>query len=89
MTAAAGQHEDRVRRLAEASAWRVRLAEHDLETSEAFEAWIADPDNEIFFDSATTQMRPALLEKAVAAGKHIYCEKPISTNLAEALKISK
>ena len=51
------------------------------------DAAIADPDNEIFFDAATTQMRPSLLEKAVAAGKHIYCEKPISTNLDEALKI--
>ena len=51
------------------------------------DAAIADPDNEIFFDAATTQMRPTLLEKAVAAGKHIYCEKPIATNLDEALKI--
>jgi predicted dehydrogenase len=51
------------------------------------DAAIADPKNEIFFDTATTQMRPTLLEKAVAAGKHIYCEKPIATNLTEALKI--
>ena len=51
------------------------------------DAAIADPKNEIFFDAATTQMRPTLLEKAVAAGKHIYCEKPIATNLSEALQI--
>ncbi|WP_201838229.1 Gfo/Idh/MocA family protein [Microvirga zambiensis] len=48
---------------------------------------IADPKDEIFFDAATTQMRPTLLEQAINAGKHIYCEKPISTNLPEALKI--
>ncbi len=51
------------------------------------DAAIADPKNDIFFDSATTQMRPALLEKAIAAGKHVYCEKPIATNLDEALRI--
>jgi len=36
----------RVRRLAEASAWRVRLSEADSESSAAFEAWLAaDPAN--------------------------------------------
>jgi predicted dehydrogenase len=51
------------------------------------DAAIANGADEIFFDAATTQLRPTLLERAVAAGKHIYCEKPIATNLAEALKI--
>src|SRR5215208_861182 len=48
------------------------------------DAAIADPKDEIFFDAATTQMRPTLLDQAINAGKHIYCEKPISTNLPEA-----
>lgn len=48
---------------------------------------LADPNDTVFFDSATTQMRPTLLGKAIAAGKHIYCEKPVATNLKEALEI--
>jgi len=53
------------------------------------DAEIASPRNHIFFDTATTQMRPTLLEKAINAGKHIYCEKPIATNLEEALGIAR
>ena len=43
----------------------------------------------MFFDAATTQMRPALLGKAIDAGKHIYCEKPVATNLEEAIGIAR
>ena len=46
---------------------------------------LADKNDELFFDAATTQMRPKLLEQAIAAGKHIYCEKPIAAALKEAL----
>jgi len=46
-------------------------------------------DDEVFFDAATTQMRPTLLQQAIAKGKHIYCEKPIATGLAEAMKVVK
>ena len=45
---------------------------------------LANQDDTVFFDAATTQMRPALLAKAIHAGKHIYCEKPVATNLKEA-----
>lgn len=74
-----GRNAEKVERLAKA---------HGIERwGTDLDAAIADPRNEIFFDAATTQMRPTLLEKAVAAGKHVYCEKPIATNLEEALKI--
>lgn len=48
-----------------------------------------DKNDEVFFDAATTQMRPTLLQKAIAKGKHVYCEKPIATGLDEAMKVVK
>lgn len=50
---------------------------------------LADKNDTIFFDAATTQARPGLLTRAIEAGKHIYCEKPIATGLAEALRVIK
>jgi predicted dehydrogenase len=51
------------------------------------DAALADPGDSVFFDAGTTQMRPALLTQALRAGKHVYCEKPIATTLAEALDL--
>jgi predicted dehydrogenase len=50
---------------------------------------LANKDDTLFFDAATTQMRPTLLAKAINAGKDIYCEKPVATNLKEAMDIYK
>ena len=52
-------------------------------------AALADPKDEVFFDAGSTQMRPSLIRQAIEAGKHVYCEKPIATNLAEALSIAR
>jgi predicted dehydrogenase len=46
---------------------------------------LADSNDTVFFDAATTQMRPELVAKAIDAGKHIYCEKPVATSLEEAM----
>src|SRR5207302_8933624 len=48
---------------------------------------LSGKDDSIFFDAATTQARPSLLTKAIGAGKHVYCEKPIATNLDEAVAV--
>jgi predicted dehydrogenase len=50
---------------------------------------LASKDDTVFFDAGTTQMRPTLLAKALRAGKHVYCEKPIATTLGEAVEIAK
>ena len=46
---------------------------------------LSDPYNEIFFDSSSTQLRKPFVEKAVKAGKAIYCEKPTATTTEDAL----
>ncbi len=50
-------------------------------------AALQNEDDTLFFDAATTQMRPELLIKAMNAGKDIYCEKPVSESLDEALEV--
>lgn len=51
------------------------------------EAALADPKDEVFFDSATTQLRPDLIGRALDAGKHVYCEKPVADSLEKALQL--
>jgi predicted dehydrogenase len=50
-------------------------------------AALADPDYELFFDAASTRLRAGVLRQAIAARKHVYCEKPAATSLADALEL--
>ncbi|HEX9183696.1 MAG TPA: Gfo/Idh/MocA family oxidoreductase [Burkholderiales bacterium] len=51
------------------------------------DAALASSEDEVFFDAASTQLRPSLLKRAIRAGKHVYCEKPVSTTVAEAMSL--
>ncbi len=53
------------------------------------DAALKNSDDTVFFDAATTQMRTDLLTRAINAGKHVYCEKPISDSLDKALAVAK
>jgi predicted dehydrogenase len=72
-----GRNAEKLKRLA---------AEHGVErwTTKLDEA-LRNPDDAVFFDAASTKLRPAVLKRAIAAKKHIYCEKPVATSLAQAL----
>ena len=48
---------------------------------------LANRDDSVFFDAASTLLRPSFLMRAIAAGKHIYCEKPVAGTTAEGLEL--
>ena len=48
---------------------------------------LANPEYSIYFDAQTTDRRAPDVRKAIARGKHIYCEKPVSDNLETALSL--
>jgi predicted dehydrogenase len=69
-------------------ALRALAQTHRLERSTTdLDAVLADKGYTVFFDAASTQLRPTILKKAIAAGKHVYCEKPTATGLGEAMDL--
>ena len=74
-----GRNADKLKRLAE---------EHDLDRwSTDLAATLQSQDDELYFDAATTDLRAENLRHAIAAGKHIYCEKPVASSLDDALEV--
>jgi predicted dehydrogenase len=63
---------------------------HGLEKwSTDLDAALADPAYEIYFDAQLTSARPPAVEAAIAAGKHIYCEKPVTPDVESALSLAR
>lgn len=53
------------------------------------EQCLQDTYNQIYFDAQVTSMRASSLKQAIAAGKHIYCEKPVAESFQDALELVK
>ena len=63
----------------------------ELSRKSGVEKWTTNLENAlsdsaypVYFDSQTTSRRVNSVQKAIAAGKHIYCEKPTATTAEEA-----
>lgn len=74
-----GRNPAKLERLAERSG----ISKWTTDVEEA----LADDDNTIYFDAQTTDRRAAAIRRAIAAGKHIYCEKPTALDVDTAMEL--
>lgn len=75
-----GRNEARLRALA-------REAGLDLWTTNLDEA-LSAPAAQIYFDAQVTSERAPAVKAAIAAGKHVYCEKPTAESLPAARELA-
>jgi predicted dehydrogenase len=75
-----GRNADRLREIAQ---------RHQLEHwTTDLSAVLGDPSIDVYFDAQVTAQRPAALKNALAAGKHVFVEKPTAPTLAEAVELA-
>jgi predicted dehydrogenase len=76
-----GRSENKLKALAEA---------HGVERyTTNFERALENKDDAIYFDAQTTGRRADAVKAAMAAGKHVYCEKPVATDVETALELAR
>ena len=76
-----GRSEARLREIAE---------RHGLQRwSTSLDQVLADPEVEVYFDAQVTSAREASLSRAIAAGKHVYTEKPVAETLDGAVRLAR
>ncbi len=51
------------------------------------EAALEDDDTVVYFDAQTTDRRVQAVKRAIALGKHVYCEKPTALTTEDALEL--
>ena len=74
-----GRNESKLKKLAE----RTQVERWTTNLDEV----LKEDQYQIYFDAQTTGRRADAIKKAVAAGKNIYCEKPIATSTEVALEL--
>ncbi|WP_047867442.1 Gfo/Idh/MocA family protein [Nocardiopsis sp. RV163] len=76
-----GRSEHKLREIAE---------RHGIERwSTDLDGVLSDDDITVYFDSQITHAREAAVRAAIAAGKHVYVEKPTASTLSAALELAK
>ncbi|WP_439377536.1 Gfo/Idh/MocA family protein [Amycolatopsis lexingtonensis] len=65
----------------------------DIADRHGLTAWTTDPDSAladvgIYFDAQLTSAREPSVRAAIAAGKHVYAEKPLAEKLISALELA-
>ncbi|HMD24806.1 MAG TPA: Gfo/Idh/MocA family oxidoreductase [Streptosporangiaceae bacterium] len=82
VTVAAVAARDRSRALAYAQEYQIPVA------YDSYDALLADPDIDAVYNPLPNSLHGPWTLMAIAAGKHVLCEKPFASNAAEAARVA-